>query len=170
MNTFKRFLAVIALMSTMLLFAFQAAAAKVTVTTCTGTMVIAGFVEGEASYPGGNYHLRDRQLIYLTDFPDCPAPINGLLSVEANLNWDNEDLSQARGPAWGNWHKQVFAYPDSGFSGIYTGLKTLDGMVLKIVGHGTGAFEGWKVDGTIEFSSDSFFAVYTVNMLNPQDG
>lgn len=167
MKKIKAVMGVLILLVALFLVTIQVVSAKTTVTTCVGTMTMVDIVEGTMSFTGETFHVRDRALIYQTSFPGCPFAIDGLNSVVANLNWDSPDLAISSGPVWGKFYKEVFVDPDSGFSGSYTGMKSPEQMVINIVGHGFGIFAGLKVTGTIEYSGDPFFAIFTLNILDP---
>ncbi len=146
----------------------QPAAAEATTIVCHGTLTFAGFQEGDVRITGERMHIRGRIAIYNTEFPDCPW-LDGTNTVVSNVNWEPvvmEPFIVGFGPVWGTFNKAASAYPDTGFSGTYTGKATPEGMFVETVGHGYGAFEGMKVFGTIEYANP-MVGTATMHILDP---
>jgi hypothetical protein len=89
---------------------------------------------GTVTYPGGNPHIRDMQVIFQET---CTDPrVSGLNHVTLNINLNH---SQGEGPVWGT------AYTDNGNGGwtsSFSGYWYEDDPIVHGMNHGTGDYAG----------------------------
>jgi len=141
----KRILVLMALTAALLLVAGPVAA-KATKTPYTADYFFYPPTDpGTWTNPDGNVHVRG--LVHINRIENATdLRVEGWDTIVVNANWDANMV----GPMWGTFTVE----PDIGgglWEGTWTGMVHADGTVsVRVVGHGTGGFEGLKVFTFVE--------------------
>jgi hypothetical protein len=134
----------------MLLVLVGPAAAKATRTELTACEYDQGFDPDQDiwTYPGPNFHLRDR----IHPFHDYATDgrVTGVVNVVASGNFNADGI----GTAWGTFT----LYPDdTGYGGYWEGtwVGPDNQPEIRLVGHGRGEFKGLQLRETLVWDAES---------------